>query len=106
MLERIPQWFGAPDWDTLFERLSNDNIISFFTQPIGMTLLGALMLASVLFKKRILFVVISAALAVSFLTRYTLAGHQGGPNKTMFLFAGGVIAIGAFVIYFLFIRDE
>lgn len=106
MLDRIPQWFGAADWDSLLDRFSNDKIVAFFTQPWGLGLLGALLLASIVFKKRVLFVVIAAALAVAFLARYTVAGHAGEPNKAMFLFIGGGIAIGAFIIYFLFIREE
>ena len=106
MLDNVPLWFGSSDWDTLLERISNDNIVAFFTRPVGLGLLGALLLASIAFKKRVLFVVMSAALAVSFLTRYTVEGHQDGPNKNLFLFAGGAVAISAFIIYFLFIRDE
>jgi hypothetical protein len=106
MFDRIPLWFGAPDWDTLLDRFSNDKIISFFTQPIGMGLLAALMVASIVFKKRVLFVVMAATTAMSFVARYTLAGHEGAPNKTMLYFAGGVVAVAAFVIYFLFIKEE
>jgi hypothetical protein len=106
MFDRIPQWFGAADWVTLLDRFSNDKIVAFFTRPWGLGLLGALAVASIVFKKRVLFVVIAAALAISCLARYTLAGHDEGPNKSMFLFAGGAIAIGAFIIYFLFIREE
>lgn len=106
MLENVPRWFGATDWDVLLERFSNDNIVAFFTQPLGLGLLGVLLLSSMLFKKRVLFVVMAAALAVSFVTRYTLEGHQDGPNKNLFLFAGGGVAISAFVVYFLFIRDD
>lgn len=106
MLERVPLWFGAADWDTLLDRFSNDKIIAFFTRPVGWGILGAILLVAIVLKQRILFVAIAGALAVSFLTRYTLTGHEAGPSKTLFLFAGGVVAIGAFVIYFLFIRED
>jgi hypothetical protein len=49
---------------------------------------------------------ISASLLVSLLMRYTLADHIDGPDKTVLMFAGGAVAVGAFVIYYLFIREE
>lgn len=106
MLESIRHTFSSIDWSILSENLSNDRLVGYFTHPYGMALLGVLMLVSVLCKWRLVFVVISAALAVSFLARYTLAGEQVGPNHNLLLFAGGAVILGAFIIYFVFIRED
>ena len=55
---------------------------------------------------RITFVAITGALLVSLLTRYTLIGSGEGPDRTVLLFAGGGVLVGAFIIYNLFIREE
>jgi predicted membrane channel-forming protein YqfA (hemolysin III family) len=99
-------WFQSTDWKELLEHFSNDKIISFFTRPVGLGVLGVLLLLSVVNKWRVLFVVISGTMAVSFLVRSTLATGQVGPGRSLFVFAGGAIAIGAFAIYFLFIRED
>jgi predicted membrane channel-forming protein YqfA (hemolysin III family) len=99
-------WFHSTDWEELLEHFSNDKIISFFTRPVGLGILGALLLLSIVNKWRVLFVVISGTMAVSFLARSTLASTEVGPGRSLFVFAGGAIAIGAFVIYFLFIRED
>jgi len=104
--ERIQDWFSRIDWDALLEHVSNERLVALFTHPYGMTALGVLLLVSLLLKWRVTFVVLAAGLAVSFLTRYTVGGEHGGPNRTLFLFAGGAVALGAFIIYYLFIRED
>ncbi len=106
MLERIREVFSSEGWKALSEQLSNENLVALFTHPYGMAALGVLLLISVLCKWRFLFVGISGALLTSIVIRYTIAGQQDGPNKNVLLFAGGAVAVGAFVIYFLFIRDD
>lgn len=106
MWESLRESFSAVDWKALFENVSNDRLVAFFTHPYGMAGLGALLLLSVLLKWRVTFVAISAALGVSFLARTTLAGVQDGPNKNVLYLAAGGVAVGAFVIYYLFIRED
>lgn len=102
----IRGWLNSVDWQGLLERGSNDRIVNFFTGTYGLALLGVLLLLSVVYKWRIMFVVIAASLALSFVTRYSLTSQEVGPNKTLFLFASGGVAVGAFVIYYLFIRED
>lgn len=99
-------WFGSTDWKGLLEQCSNDKIVSFFTKPAGLTVLGALLVLSIVNKWRVLFVVIAGAVAVSFLARSTLTSTDVGPNRTLLVFAGGGVAIAAFAIYYLFIRED
>lgn len=100
------EWFRSTDWEGLLEHFTNDKIVAFFTQPLGLGILGALMLLSIIKKWRVMFVVIAGAGAVSFLARSTLASGADGPNRTILAFAGGAVGIGAFVIYYLFIRED
>jgi len=102
----IRESFEARDWQGLLENFSNDKIVAFFTQPLGIGILVALMVLSVIYKWRIFFVLLAGSLAVSFLVRSTLTGTETGPNKTLLVFAGGGVAIGAFAIYYLFIRED
>jgi hypothetical protein len=97
---------ASVDWQALLENVTNDRIVAFFTSPYGLAALGAFVLLSLAMKWRVMFVVIAASLAISFVTRYSLAGHEEGPSRHLFLFAGGAVAVGAFVVYFLFIRDD
>ena len=106
MFEGIRNRLASVDWTGLLERFSNDRIVAFFTSRYGLGCLGLILLLSIIYKKRVLFVVIAASLAVSFVVRYSLAGHELGPSRHLFLFAGGAVAVGAFVIYYLFIRED
>ena len=106
MLERIRDTFSSVDWNGLMEHVSNDQLVALFTHPYGMAALGVLLLISVLLKWRVTFVVISAALAIGFVARTTLAGVQDGPNRNVLYLAAGGVAIGAFIIYYLFIRED
>lgn len=106
MLDWIRETIASVDWSAFSEHLANDRLVAYFTHPYGMAAIAVLLLVSLLCKWRIVFVALSAALAISFLTRYSLAGHNMGPSRHLFLFAGGAVVIGAFIIYFLFIREE
>lgn len=106
MWQRIQEKFASVDWEALFENVSNDRLVELFTHPYGMVALGVLMLVSVLLKWRITFVVLTGGLLVSLLTRYVLVGENSGPDRTVLIFAGGGVVIGAFVIYSLLIRDD
>ncbi|GAB4268883.1 MAG: hypothetical protein Kow0092_22800 [Deferrisomatales bacterium] len=106
MWERIQDTVGGIDWQGLLEHVSNDRLVALFTHPYGLAALGVLVLLCVVLKWRILFVAVTGALLVGLVTKYTLAGHQMGPSRHLFLFAGGAVAVGAFIIYFLFIREE
>jgi hypothetical protein len=106
MWERIQDTFASVDWNGLFENVSNDRLVALFTHPYGMVGLGVLLVLTVVLKWRVMFVAIAGALLVALLTRYTLVSDQVGPDKTVLLFAGGGVAVGAFVIYYLFIRED
>ena len=106
MWQRIQEKFASVDWAGLFENVSNDRLVELFAHPYGMAGLGVLMLVSVLLKWRVTFVVLTGGLLVSLLTRYVLVGDASGPDRTLLMFAGGGVVIGAFVIYSLLIRDE
>ncbi len=106
MLDRIREALTSVDWSLFSEHLSNDQLVAYFTHPYGMAAIGVMLLISLFCKWRIVFVALSASLAISFLARYSLAGHGVGPSRHLFLFAGGAVVIGAFIIYFLFIREE
>ena len=106
MLERIRDALTSTDWNALLEPVSNDRLVAAFTHPYGLAALAAIWLISILCKWRIVFVAITGALMVSLLVRYTLVGDQVGPDRTVFLFAGGGIFVGAFIIYYLFIRED
>jgi hypothetical protein len=97
---------SAVDWKALLEWGSNERIVALFTHPIGLAILGGVLLLSILLKWRVTFVVISAALGVAVLARSTLAGGTSAPGRSMFFFAGGAVAIAAFIIYYLFIRED
>lgn len=106
MWDRLVQTLASADWNRWLEQVSNERLTALFTQPLGLAALGVLLLLSAVLKWRILFVVLSGALAVSLLARYTLGGVPAGPDRTLFAFAAGGVAVGAFVIYFLFIRED
>ncbi len=106
VLDGIREWLSEVDWQALLEQVSNDRLVALFSHPYGLAALGALMLLALFMKWRITFVVVAAGLAVGFLARYTVVGAQGGPNRSLFLFAGAAVAVGAFIIYFLFIRED
>ena len=106
MWERVRDSLASVDWNGLLENVSNDRLVAFFTHPYGMAGLGVLLLLTVILKWRLMFVAIAGALMGSVLARYILAGPQAGPNRTIFLFVGGAVAVGAFVIYYIFIREE
>jgi len=94
------------DWNGLMENVSNEKLVALFTHPYGLAALGVLLVLSVFLKWRFTFVAISAALAIAFVARTTLAGVQDGPNRNVLYLAAGGVAIGAFVIYYLFIRED
>ena len=106
MWQRMQEKFASVDWAGLFENVSNDRLVALFTHPYGMTFLGVLMLVSVLLKWRITFVILTGGLLISLLTRYVLVGESTGPDRTLLMFAGGGVVIGAFIIYSLLIRDD
>ena len=106
MFQGIKEKFASVDWAALMENVSNDRLVELFTHPYGMAGLGVLMLISVLLKWRITFVALTGCLLVSLLTRYALVGETTGPDRTVLMFAGGGVAIAAFIIYNLFIREE
>ena len=106
MWERLKDSLASVDWNALMENVSNDRLVALFTHPYGMAGLGVLLLLSILLKWRLVFVAIAGALMVSLLVRYVLVGPQSGPNRTLYLFAGGAVAVGAFVIYYVFIRED
>jgi len=106
MWESIRDAVTSVDWNGLMEHVSNEKLVAFFTHPYGLAGLGVLLVLSVLLKWRVTFVAISAALAVAFVARTTLAGAQDGPNRNVLYLAAGGVAIGAFVIYYLFIRED
>lgn len=98
--------FGSTDWQGFLDQVTNEKIIAFFTQPIGLSILAVVLVLSLINKWRIAFVVVVGTAAVSFLARSTLSSGTEGPSSTILLFAGGAVAIGGFAIYYLFIRDE
>jgi Na+-transporting NADH:ubiquinone oxidoreductase subunit NqrB len=102
----IREAFEARDWQGRLENFSNDRIVEFFTRPLGLGIIATLMVLSIVYKWRILFAFLAGSLAVSFLVRSTLTGAETGPNKTLLAFAGGGVVIGAFIIYYVFIREE
>ena len=106
MWQGIQERFASVDWEALMESVSNDRLVELFTHPYGMAGLGVLMLVSVLLKWRITFVALTGGLLVSMLTRYVLTGESAGPDRTVLMFAGGGVAIGAFIIYSVLIREE
>ncbi len=106
MLDGIRAKLAESDWQGLLEQVSNERIVAAFTSPWGLAVLGAILLASVLLKWRITFVVVSAATAIGFLARSTLSEEIVGPNRGMFGFIAGGVAIGAFIIYYVFIRED
>lgn len=106
MWERLRNTFSSVDWNALFENVSNERLVAFFTHPYGLAALGVLLLLSAILKWRVTFVVIAAGLGIAFLARSTLAGPQDGPNRNILLLAAGGVAVGAFVIYYLFIRED
>ena len=106
MWQGIQERFASVDWEGLFENVSNDRLVALFTHPYGMAFLAGLMLVSVLLKWRITFVVLTGGLLISLLTRYVLVGESTGPDRTLLMFAGGGVVIGAFIIYSLLIREE
>lgn len=106
MWDSLREAITSVDWKGLFENVSNERLVALFTHPYGMAALGVLLLVSVLLKWRLTFVAISAALAVAFIARTTLSGVQEGPNRNVLLLAAGGVAVGAFVIYYLFIRED
>ena len=55
---------------------------------------------------RITFVVLTGGLLISLLTRYILVGEINGPDRTVLMFAGGGVVIGAFIIYALLISED
>ena len=106
MWQGIKDKFASVDWAALFEHVSNDRLVEVFTHPYGMAGLGVMMLISILLKWRITFVVLTGGLLISLLTRYTLVSESTGPDRTLLMFAGGGVVIGAFIIYNLLIREE
>lgn len=106
MWERVKETFSSVDWKGLLEHVSNENLVPLFTHPYGIAALGVILLLCVFLKWRVMFVAVSGAIMVALLTRYALVSEQTGPNKTLFAFAGGAVAIGAFIIYYLFIRED
>jgi hypothetical protein len=106
MLDGIRARLAAVEWQQLLEHASNERIIALFTSPLGLGLLGGLLLLSALLKWRIAFAVMAASLALSFIARSTLTDTSVGPSAGMLAFAGGCVAVGAFVIYYLFIRED
>jgi hypothetical protein len=106
MWERLRETFSSVDWNALLENVSNERLVAFFTHPYGLVGLGVIIVLSLLLKWRVTFVAVSAALGIAFLARSTLAGVQDGPNRNILLLAAGGVAVGAFIIYFLFIRED
>lgn len=106
MWERLRETLSSADWNVLLENVSNERLVAFFTHPYGLAGLGVVILLSLLLKWRVTFVAVSAALGIAFLARSTLAGVQDGPNRNILLLAAGGVAVGAFIIYFLFIRED
>jgi hypothetical protein len=106
MWERVRDSLASVDWKGLLKHVSNDRLVALFTSPYGIAGLGVLLLLSLFLKWRLMFVAIAGALMVSLLGRYVLVGPQEGPNRTIYLFVGGAVAVGAFVIYFVFIRED
>ncbi|MDW7712539.1 MAG: hypothetical protein SCH98_18910 [Deferrisomatales bacterium] len=106
MWENLREAVASVDWRGLLENVSNERLVAFFTHPYGLAGLGLVLLLSLILKWRVTFVVISAALAVAFLARSTLSGVQDGPNRNVLFLAAGGVAVGAFVIYYLFIRED
>ena len=106
MFDTVREWFASVDWNALFANVTNDKLIALFTHPYGMAGLGVLLVVSLVLKWRVTFAVLAGALALSFVVRSTVAGPQSGPNKNILLLSGGAVVVGAFLIYWLFIRDE
>ncbi len=106
MLDAIRARFAESDWQGLLEQVSNDRIVAFFTSPWGLGVLGAILILSVFLKWRMVFVVVSAGIAIGFLARSTLSGEITGPSRSLFGFAAGGVVIGAFIIYYVFIRED
>lgn len=105
MLDRVAELWNSVDWQTLLEHVSNEKILAALTHPYGLAAIGVLMLVSLFMKWRVTFAVLAGGVGVAFLGRYATAG-QGGPNRQLFLFAAGAVAVGAFLIYYLFIRED
>jgi len=105
VFDRLTDLWNQIDWGSLLKYVTNERIMAALTHPYGLAAIGVLMLLSLFMKWRITFAVLAGGAAVAFLGRYVTAG-EGGPNRQMFLFAGGAIAVGAFLIYYLFIRED
>ena len=106
MWQGIQDKFSSIDWEALGEQVSNDRLVELFTHPYGMAGLGVLMLLSIFLKWRVTFVVLTGGLLISMLTRYTLVSETTGPDRTLLMFAGGGVVIGAFIIYSILIRED
>lgn len=106
MWDGIKSAFTGVDWEGLFAHVTNDRLIELATHPYGMGALLALLVVTVACKWRLMFVAIAGALGIALLARYTLDGAQTGPSGNILAFAGGGIAVAAFAIYYLFIREE
>ncbi len=106
MWDSIANLFARVNWDALLSHVTNDRLIALATHPYGMAALLALLVLTVVCKWRLLFVAIAGALAISLLARHTLEGSQTGPSGNLLAFAGGGVAVAAFAIYYLFIRED
>ncbi len=93
------------DWEALLEHVSNDRIVAIATSTWGLIALGLLLVLSIVLRWRLIFVFLSASFGVGLLAHTTVL-ESTALGKKLFVFAGGGIAVAAFVIYQLFVKDE
>lgn len=106
MLASIMETLNSINWQEYLSHVSNDKIIEFFTSIYGLIALGVLLIASILCKWRLLTAAILGGVGIAVLANLTLSDSTSGPDRTLLFFAAGGVAVGAFLIYFLFIQDE
>lgn len=96
----------AVDWQQYLSHVTNDKIVEFFTSVYGLATLGGLLAISLICKWRIFTALILGGIGVCLVAKFTLSEEIMGPDKSVLLFAGGGVVVGAFLIYFLFIQDD
>lgn len=93
--------------EAFIESLSTPNILAMAKHPMALTAVGVLVVLSILFRWRMLLLLLFGVGAFMAVIRYTNMNATGGPlGNDLMIFGGGSALVAVIIIYFLFIQGD
>jgi hypothetical protein len=98
---------GQHAMNAFIESLSTPNLIAMAKHPMALTAVGVMVVLSILFRWKMILLLLFGIGAFMAVIRYTNMNESTGPlGNDLAIFGGGTAVVAVIIIYFLFIKGD